>query len=80
MLRLNLLEETRFEKLPVTVYPDRLTASKIVAKSIADIIVNKAFRGEKAVLGLVTSVTSTLINYLQSNKMVSGRAGIPKNH
>ncbi|PRY01033.1 hypothetical protein CLV24_110147, partial [Pontibacter ummariensis] len=31
MSRLNLLEETRFEKLPVTVYSDPQTASKTVA-------------------------------------------------
>jgi glucosamine-6-phosphate deaminase len=27
MSRLNLLEETRYEKLPVTVYPDQQTAA-----------------------------------------------------
>jgi len=57
MPRLNLLEETRFEKLPVTVYPDRLTASKTVAKRIAHIITKKASKNEKAVLGLATGVT-----------------------
>lgn len=57
MARLNLLEETRFEKLPVTVYPDKLTASKTVAKRIADIIIRKAAKGENAVLGLATGVT-----------------------
>jgi glucosamine-6-phosphate deaminase len=57
MPRLNLLEETRFEKLPVTVYPDKLTASKIVAKRIAEVIKKKASKGEKAVLGLATGVT-----------------------
>lgn len=57
MPRLNLLEETRFEKLPVTVYPDKLTASKTVAKRIAEIIKTKAAKGENAVLGLATGVT-----------------------
>jgi len=57
MLRLNLLEETRFEKLPVTVYPDKSTASKIVADRIAGIIIKKAKIGEKAVLGLATGAT-----------------------
>ncbi len=57
MPRLNLLEETRFEKLPVTVYPDKLTASKTVAKRIAEVIRKKAAKGENAVLGLATGVT-----------------------
>jgi glucosamine-6-phosphate deaminase len=57
MPRLNLLEETRFEKLPVTVYPDKLTASKTVAKRIAEVIKKKAAKGENAVLGLATGVT-----------------------
>ena len=57
MPRLNLLEETRFEKLPVTVYPDRLTASKTVAKRIANIITAKAAKGEHAILGLATGAT-----------------------
>ena len=57
MARLNLLEETRFEKLPVTVYPDRLTASKEVAHRIASIITSKQHRGEAAVLGLATGDT-----------------------
>lgn len=41
MARLNLLEATRFEKVPVSVYPDPSTASKVVAKRIADVIRNK---------------------------------------
>jgi glucosamine-6-phosphate deaminase len=57
MARLNLLEETRFEKLPVTVYPDQSTASKRVARRIADLIIRKQKSGEKAVLGLATGVT-----------------------
>lgn len=57
MARLNLLEETRYEKLPVTVYPDAATASIAVAKRIAGLIRAKDARGEKTVLGLATGVT-----------------------
>jgi glucosamine-6-phosphate deaminase len=57
MARLNLLEETRFEKLPVTVYPDQHTASLQVAKRIANIILKKQENSEQAVLGLATGVT-----------------------
>jgi glucosamine-6-phosphate deaminase len=57
MARLNLLEETRFEKLPVRVYPDQKTASVKVAQRIADLIRTKNQNGEKAVLGLATGVT-----------------------
>ncbi|MDB5004163.1 MAG: nagB [Mucilaginibacter sp.] len=57
MARLNLLEETRFEKLSVTVYPDQHTASIQVAKRIASIILKKQENSEQAVLGLATGVT-----------------------
>lgn len=57
MARLNLLEETRFEKIPVTVYENQHIASKKVAGRIADIIRKKEARGEKAVLGLATGAT-----------------------
>ena len=57
MARLNLLEETRFEKLPVTVYPDQNIASKTVAARIAKLIQDKQQKGEQAVLGLATGVT-----------------------
>src|SRR3569623_2140371 len=57
MARLNLLEETRYEKLPVTVYPNQKTASIAVAKRIADLVRSKQDRGEQAVLGLATGVT-----------------------
>ncbi|MDQ2753149.1 MAG: glucosamine-6-phosphate deaminase [Bacteroidota bacterium] len=57
MARLNLLEETRFEKLQVTVYPDRHIASIEVARRIAAIITSKQHRGEAAVLGLATGDT-----------------------
>ncbi len=57
MARLNLLEETRFEKLPVRVYDDEYIASKKVAKKIAGIIEAKWKKGEQAVLGLATGAT-----------------------
>ena len=57
MARLNLLEETRFEKLPVTVYADESIASKKVARRIADLIIRKQQSNEKAVLGLATGAT-----------------------
>lgn len=57
MARLNLLEETRFEKLPVNVYSDPVTASLAVAKRIADLIRNKQHAGEQAILGLATGAT-----------------------
>ncbi|HEY0246309.1 MAG TPA: glucosamine-6-phosphate deaminase, partial [Mucilaginibacter sp.] len=57
MARLNLLEETRYEKLPVTVYANSATASIAVANRIAALIKNKQAKGEKTVLGLATGVT-----------------------
>ena len=57
MARLNLLEETRFEKLPVTVYPDEHIASVKVAHRVADLIRNKQQQGQRAVLGLATGAT-----------------------
>lgn len=57
MARLNLLEETRYEKLPVTVYPNANTASIAVANRIATLIRAKDAKGEKTVLGLATGVT-----------------------
>jgi len=57
MARLNLLEETRYEKLPVTVYKDQQTAAVAVAGRIAALIRSKDGKGEKTVLGLATGVT-----------------------
>ena len=57
MARLNLLEETRFEKLPVNVYKDEFVAAENVARQIADIIRKKQTLGEPAVLGLATGAT-----------------------
>jgi glucosamine-6-phosphate deaminase len=57
MARLNLLEETRYEKLPVTVYGSQGEASSAVAGRIAALIRGKESKGEKTVLGLATGVT-----------------------
>src|ERR1700761_9766211 len=57
MARLNLLEETRYEKLPVTVYGSQGEASAAVAGRIAKLIKGKEAKGEKTVLGLATGVT-----------------------
>ncbi len=57
MARLNLLEETRYEKLPVTVYDNQRVASLAVAGRIAKLIKDKAAKNEKAILGLATGVT-----------------------
>jgi glucosamine-6-phosphate deaminase len=57
MPRLNLLEETRYEKLPVSVYEDQFSASKEIAGRIADLINRKREEGKKAVLGLATGQT-----------------------
>lgn len=57
MQRLNLLEETRFEKIPVSVYKNEQEATLMVAKRIAKVIRDKQEKGEIAVLGLATGVT-----------------------
>jgi len=57
MARLNLLEETRFEKLPVTVFPNQEEASIAVANRIAALIRDKQEKGEPAILGLATGAT-----------------------
>ncbi|MDN3581783.1 glucosamine-6-phosphate deaminase [Mucilaginibacter flavus] len=57
MARLNLLEETRYEKLPVSVYGNQQEASLAVAGRIAALIRDKQSKGEQAVLGLATGVT-----------------------
>ncbi len=51
------MEETRYEKLPVIVYPDKTEASRRVARRIADLIRSKQQNGEKTVLGLATGAT-----------------------
>ncbi|WP_410220924.1 glucosamine-6-phosphate deaminase [Pedobacter sp.] len=57
MARLNLLEETRFEKLPVTIFKNPKEASLHVAHRIADLIREKQEKNENAVLGLATGAT-----------------------
>lgn len=57
MARLNLLEKTRFEKVPVSIYADKTAASKTLAAAIASIIKQKQQEGLQAVLGLATGVT-----------------------
>src|SRR5690606_7982532 len=57
MARLNLLEETRFEKVPVKVYPNQHVAAIDVAHRIAAVITIKQAPGETAVLGLSTGAT-----------------------
>src|SRR3546814_654445 len=57
MARLNLQEETRFEKLPVTVYASPEEASIAVAARIATIIREKQQNDEEAVIGLATGAT-----------------------
>ncbi|TAF45140.1 MAG: glucosamine-6-phosphate deaminase [Sphingobacteriales bacterium] len=57
MARLNLLEETRYEKLPVTIFANANQASVNVANRIAQLILSKQQKGENAILGLATGVT-----------------------
>ncbi len=51
------MEETRYEKVPVTVYHDQHEASRAVAQRIAALIREKQAKGEKTVLGLATGAT-----------------------
>ena len=57
MPRLNLLEETRFEKLAVTVYANEKEACKKVARKIATLILAKNDKMEKTILGLATGAS-----------------------
>lgn len=57
MSRLNLLEETRFEKLPVKIFETSVDASLAVAKRIADLINLKKSGNKNAILGLATGAT-----------------------
>lgn len=61
MLRLNLLEETRFEKLPVRVYENENEAAIAVAARVAALIRKKNETGEKTVLGLATGATPVAV-------------------
>lgn len=57
MARLNLLEETRFEKLPVSVFENPKAASLSVAHRIGELIKEKQKNNTQAVLGLATGAT-----------------------
>ncbi|RKS55362.1 glucosamine-6-phosphate deaminase [Gillisia mitskevichiae] len=57
MARLNLLEATRYEKLPVTVFDNEKEASKSVAKRISALIIKKQEQGVSAILGLATGAS-----------------------
>ena len=57
MARLNLLEETRFEKLPVSVFDTPKAASISVARRIGNLIKEKQAKNEPAILGLATGAT-----------------------
>jgi glucosamine-6-phosphate deaminase len=57
MAILNLLEETRFEKLPVSIYPSQLDASIQIAHRIAKVISDNNMEGRNTVLGLATGAT-----------------------
>jgi len=48
----------RFEKVPVDVFSDSESASKIVAKKIAEIILRKQSEGKPCVLGLIAGSTA----------------------
>jgi len=57
MARLNLLEETRYEKLPVIIYDHAAMASIAVARRIEKLIKSKQAHNKHAVLGLATGAT-----------------------
>lgn len=57
MARLNLLEETRFEKLPVTVYHNQYEASLVVAQRIAKLITSNNTTHKLTILGLATGAS-----------------------
>ncbi|MET0571272.1 MAG: glucosamine-6-phosphate deaminase [Pedobacter agri] len=61
MSRLNFLEETRFEKIPVNVFATQAEASVHIAKRIATLIRKKENDGLKTVLGLATGASPILI-------------------
>lgn len=54
---INQEQETRYERVPVSIYPNALAASKAVAKEIADLIKSKNEQGKTCVLGLATGST-----------------------
>lgn len=61
MSRLNLLEETRFEKIPVTVFANQKEASIAIANKIEALIISKQASKQHVVLGLATGASPILI-------------------
>lgn len=53
--------EKQFEKIPTTIFEDSEAASKEIARTIRDLIVEKQQKGEKAVLGLATGSSPTRV-------------------
>lgn len=54
-------EQTRFEKIPTHIVKTSQEASKQIARQIANLIQEKAKKGEKCVLGLATGSTPTKV-------------------
>ncbi len=61
MARLNFLEETRFEKLPVSIFKNAKEASHSVANRVAKLIKEKEQQKQPAVLGLATGITPIFV-------------------
>jgi len=57
----HLAEQRQFEKIPTHIYEDAKIGSHYVAHQIADLIRDKAQKGEMAVLGLATGSTPTRV-------------------
>ncbi len=53
--------EKQFEKIPATIFEDSDIASKEIARTIRDLIVEKQQKGEHAVLGLATGSSPTRV-------------------
>ena len=54
-------ELKRYEKIETSVYEDSANASKYVAEEIADLIREKASKGEFAILGLATGSSPIMV-------------------
>ncbi|MFD2164543.1 glucosamine-6-phosphate deaminase [Paradesertivirga mongoliensis] len=61
MAILNLLEETRFEKLPVAIFANSEAASREVARRIAEVITENDNIDRNTVIGLATGATPVLL-------------------
>ncbi|MCY1510990.1 hypothetical protein D9M68_453830 [compost metagenome] len=76
MARLNLLEETRFEKLPVTVFNTPKAAAVSVVRRIANRIKEKQSEQKNAILGLATGATPITVRnlpFLNINRRKTGQ-------